>query len=315
MCQTHCSSSPARLPHANRPSFAGAAATNPAASVRDGVDQSLLRDLFQRSVEARETAYAPNSGFQVGAALLTRDGKVYQGSNKELTVHADHAEQSALHRALLDGQKPEDLVAIAIFGAKGEVGEQHFAARTPACGNCRQALYDLNPNLLVVGADGPDGVQVHRLVDELPGAYHRTRQLPTPPPARDHEDPLVAAALQARSRSYVPRSGDPVGAAVLTDKGVFTGAQMEVSSFASQAARMALGAALDAGATHILKMAILGGLDVERFQRPRELPFDTFEALYDLAPEATVLLPDAQGVLREHAADEFPRFLRSSAGV
>lgn len=273
-------------------------------------DERPYRDLFERSVQARETAYTPNSGFKVGAALMTRDGKVYTGSNKELTINADHAEQSAIHKALLDGQKPEDLMAIAIFGARGEVTDANFAQRTAACGNCRQALFDLNPNIMLVGSMGRDQVQVTKLSDELPGAYHRKRELPAPPAASPNPDPLIAGALEARSHAYVPRSGFPVGAAVMTDKGIFTGTQAEISSYASQAARMALGAALDAGATHILKLAIIGGTEPGKMERPKDLPFDTFEALYDLAPEAKVVLPQADGSLKEHSADEFPRFLR-----
>lgn len=272
----------------------------------------VYKDLFEQSVVARDSAYAPNSGFKVGAALLTRDGTVYQGSNKELTINADHAEQTAIHKALLDGQKPEDLMAMAIFGARGEVTDANFDSRTAACGNCRQALFDLNPEMMLVGSMGRDKMVVTKLRDELPGAYHRKRELPTPPAATEHQDPLVEGALEARSRSYVPRSGFPVGAAVLTDKGVFTGAQTEISSYASQAARMALGAALEAGATHILKLAIIGGTESAKMERPKDLPFDTFEALYDLAPEAKVVLPDQNGQLQEHQASEFPRFLKSA---
>ena len=274
-------------------------------------EDKVYEELFEQSVVARESAYAPNSGFKVGAALLTRDGTVYQGSNKELTINADHAEQSAIHKALLDGQKPEDLMAIAIFGARGEVSDANFDSRTAACGNCRQALFDLNPEMMLVGSMGRDTMVVTKLSEELPGAYHRKRELPTPPAAIEHQDPLVEGALEARSRAYVPRSGFPVGAAVLTDKGIFTGAQTEVSSYASQAARMALGAALEAGATHILKLAIIGGTDSATMERPKDLPYDTFEALYNLAPEAKVVIPDQKGQLQEHQASEFPRFLKS----
>jgi cytidine deaminase len=277
--------------------------------------ETVYKDLFEHSVRARESAYAPNSGFKVGAALLTRDGSVYSGSNKELTINADHAEQTAIHKALLDGQKPEDLVAIAIFGARGEVTDANFDTRTAACGNCRQALFDLNPDIMLVGSMGRDQMQITKLADELPGAYHRKRELPSPPPATPHEDPLIAGALKARSRSYVPRSGLPVGAAVLTDKGIFTGAQTEISSYASQAARMALGAALEAGSTHFLKLAIVGGAEAGKLQRPLDLPFDTFEALYELAPDAKVVLPDGNGNLKEHPAEEFPRFLKTSAQI
>lgn len=277
-------------------------------------ERKELQDLFQQAVSARDQAYAPNSQFKVGAAILAKDGSVYTGSNKELTINADHAEQRAINQALLGGQKPHDLKAIAIFGARGEVTDKNFEDRTAPCGNCRQALYELNPDMLAVGSDGPGKVQAYTLTEELPDAYHRDKTLPTPPAAIETGNPLINAALQARSKSYVPRSNQPVGAAVETDKGIFLGTRAEVSSFTSQAARMALGAALEAGATHILKLAIIAGADSNHFERPADLPFDTFESLYKLAPNAEVILPDAEGKLQTHEAKEFPQFLFGKSG-
>ena len=268
-----------------------------------------LQDLFQQAVDAREGAYAPRSEFKVGAAILAEDGSVYTGSNKEFTINADHAEQRAVNQALLAGQKPLDLKAIAIFGARGEVTAKNFEERVAPCGNCRQALHELNPDMLAVGADGPGQVQAYTLEQELPDAYYREKKLPAPPVPIETGNPLINAALEARSKSFVPRTRQPVGAAVETDKGVFLGTRAEVSSFTSQAARMALGAALEAGATHIHKLAIIGGTESDKFERPSDLPFDTFEALYKVAPEAEVVLPGANGELRTHKAEEFPRFL------
>ena len=256
-------------------------------------------DLFQKSVEAREHAYAPNSNFRVGAALLARDGSIYTGSNKELTVNADHAEQRAINNALLDGQKPKDIIAAAIFGGRGEVALKHFEDRTAACGNCRQALQELNPDMLIVGADGPGQIQIYEADEELPDAYYRERTLQPPPEAIDHQDPLVDAALEARSRSYVPRSRYPVGAAVETDKGIFVGMRAEVSSYASQAARMAIGTAMEAGATTFLRLAIIGGTEVEEMETPDDVPFDSLEALFELNPDASVVLPTQDGEVQE----------------
>lgn len=268
-----------------------------------------LKDLFTAAVEAHETAYAPNSQFKVGAAILTRDGSVYKGSNKEFTINADHAEQRAINEALVDGQTPEDFVAVGIFGARGEVTEKNFQTRLSPCGNCRQALHELNPDMLAVGAKGVDAVQAYRLGDELPDGYHRKRDLPKPPEAKLTGDPLTDGALKARSTSYVPRSQQPVGAAVETNKGIFIGTRAEVSSFTSQAARMALGAAVEAGATVFHRLAIVGGSQAESMERPQNLPFDTFEALYRLAPEAEVVLPDDLGQMQTYKAGEFPKFL------
>ncbi len=278
-------------------------------------EKDALKDLFQDAVETRENAYAPNSKFRVGAAILARDGSVYKGSNKEFTMNADHAEQRAINEALMAGQQPKDLMAVAVFGARGEVTDKNFEARLSPCGNCRQALHELNPEMLAVGAQGKGEIQAYRLKDELPDAYFREKELPSPPAALVTGDPLLDGALKARSRAYVPRSGQPVGAAVETDKGIFLGTRAEVSSFTSQAARMALGAAVEAGATIFHRLALVGGTEPETFERPASLPFDTFEALYHLAPDAEVLFPNESGVLESHKSLDFPGFLRSPAAT
>ena len=272
-------------------------------------EKAPLKDLFQEAVSARDSAYAPNSGFKVGAAILAKNGKTYTGSNKEFTINADHAEQRAVNEALLDGQKPLDLEAVAVFGARGEVQPRHFEERLSPCGNCRQALHELNPEMLAVGADGIGKIQAYSIKDELPDAYYREKKLPDPPAAVKTGDPLIDGALAARSKSYVPRSKEPVGAAVETEKGIFLGTRAEVSSYASQAVRMALGAAMEAGATHFHRIAIIGGTEPEKFEKPESLPFDTFEALYKLSPDIEVLLPNTEGEMVEHSASEFPMFL------
>jgi cytidine deaminase len=275
----------------------------------ESLSDETLKDLFQSAVMARDKAYAPNSQFKVGAAILARDGSVYQGSNKELTINADHAEQRAINQALMGGQKPKDLLAVAVFGARGPVNESHFEKRLSPCGNCRQALHELNPDMLAVGADGPGKVQANAIKNELPDAYYREKELPSPPAAVKTGDPLVDGALVGRSKSFVPRSQQPVGAAVETDKGIFVGTQAEVSSFASQAARMALGAAMEAGATVFHRMALVAGTTPEKFEKPQGLPFDTFEALYKLSPQAEVVMPDKNGKMVTYQAQEFPGFL------
>lgn len=269
-----------------------------------------LKTLFKSAVEIQETAFAPRSNFKVGAAILTKDGSVYTGSNKELTINADHAEQRAINAALMGGQAPKDMIAVAVFGARGEITDENFEKRIPACGNCRQALHELNPDMLVVGADGVGRVQSHIIKDELPDAYYREKMLPSPPAAIATGEALVDGALHGRSKSFVPRSKNPVGAAVETDKGIFVGTRAEVSSFTSQAARMALGAALEAGATVFHRMAIIGGSNPDKLEKPADLPFDSFEALYKLAPEAEVLLPNSEGEMVAYGADQFPEFLQ-----
>ena len=72
------------------------------------------KQLIQEAIEARKQAYVPYSKFQVGAALLTRDGKVYRGCNVENASYGlcNCAERTALFKAVSEGDK--EFVAIAI---------------------------------------------------------------------------------------------------------------------------------------------------------------------------------------------------------
>lgn len=93
-------------------------------------------ELMQKATEAMKNAYAPYSKFLVGAALLSKNGKVYTGCNVENSSYsvANCAERTALFSAIADGER--EFCAIAIAGGKnGEI-----ARFCPPCGVCRQAL-------------------------------------------------------------------------------------------------------------------------------------------------------------------------------
>lgn len=93
--------------------------------------------LVERAIEARERAYAPYSHFCVGAALLTADGRVYQGCNIENAAYtpSNCAERTAFFRALCEGER--SFTAIAVAG--GPEGEPPRAWCAP-CGVCRQVM-------------------------------------------------------------------------------------------------------------------------------------------------------------------------------
>lgn len=96
-------------------------------------EQTLL-DLARRS---REQAYAPYSRFQVGAALQTKDGRVFHGCNVENAAYGlcNCAERTALFSAIAAGCKPGDFSAIAVIADTPE-------PVTP-CGACRQVMAEL----------------------------------------------------------------------------------------------------------------------------------------------------------------------------
>src|SRR5438045_9242771 len=100
--------------------------------------------LIEAATTARRSAYSPYSQFFVGAALITKTGKIYAGCNVEnvslgLTICA---ERSAIATAIAQGSK--DFVAIAVV----------TAGKKPAmpCGACRQVLAEFNPSIKVLAA-------------------------------------------------------------------------------------------------------------------------------------------------------------------
>ena len=90
-------------------------------------------ELVRLAKEARAKAYVPYSGFAVGAALLCRDGTVYQGCNIENAAFGPTicAERVAVFKAVYDGQR--DFEAIAVAGGR-------ITGLFPPCGVCRQVL-------------------------------------------------------------------------------------------------------------------------------------------------------------------------------
>lgn len=120
-----------------------------------------VENLIKLAAEAREKAYAPYSHFRVGAALLSKSGKVYTGCNVEnasygLTVCA---ERVALFRAVAEGER--EFEAIAIVTDKGV---------TP-CGACRQVLREFGRELRVIVADMKGKQREYALAELLPDDF------------------------------------------------------------------------------------------------------------------------------------------------
>ena len=113
-----------------------------------------VTELIRQAVEAMGKAYTPYSGFQVGAALCTKEGKIYQGCNIENASFTPTicAERTALFKAVSQGV--HEFTDIAIVGSKeGEVNEQI----TSPCGVCRQALFEFGgKDLNVIMAKSED---------------------------------------------------------------------------------------------------------------------------------------------------------------
>ena len=125
------------------------------------------RELLLLAIEAREMAYAPYSGFRVGAALLGKSGKIYKGCNVENAAYSptNCAERTAVFKAVSEGERSFD--AIAIVGGMAETINDFCAP----CGVCRQVLAEFcGPDFRVV-LGTPDKPQVFAFKDILPYGF------------------------------------------------------------------------------------------------------------------------------------------------
>jgi cytidine deaminase len=90
----------------------------------------MNHDLYERAVAISKRAYAPYSNYLVGAAVRTKDGKIFEGVNVENAAYplGVCAEKTALVKAVSEGYRPGDIAAIGITASP--------------CGGCRQWLYE-----------------------------------------------------------------------------------------------------------------------------------------------------------------------------
>ena len=128
------------------------------------------RELLQCAVAAREMAYAPYSGFRVGAALVGKSGKVYTGCNVENAAYSptNCAERTALFKAVSEGER--EFVSIAIVGGMGE----DIADFCAPCGVCRQVLAEFCDADFRVLLGTPDKPQAFSFAELLPYGFGKS---------------------------------------------------------------------------------------------------------------------------------------------
>ena len=129
------------------------------------MDKKSAQKLVKAAIAARETAYAPYSKFKVGAAILTKDGKIYKGCNIENASYGATicAERSAVCNMIANGGA--DPIAIAIC-----YNEEEFAV---PCGICRQVLSEFSPkgDLIILMAKTDGTYQETTLSAILPASF------------------------------------------------------------------------------------------------------------------------------------------------
>ena len=124
------------------------------------------KGLIKEAMEAKKMAYVPYSHFRVGAALLTKSGKVYRGCNIENAAFTptNCAERTAFFKALSEGEKEFQAIAI-----NGDADDYLFP-----CGVCRQVMVefcDLKTFEVIVAINEKD-YKVFTLEQLMPGVFN-----------------------------------------------------------------------------------------------------------------------------------------------
>ena len=126
------------------------------------LEQEQKIDLVRIAGQVRKWAYTPYSNYQVGAAVLTDSGRIYDGVNIEnaafpVTVCA---ERTAIFKAVSNGERK--FQAIAVVTKDGG----------SPCGSCRQVMAEFSPEMLVIMADENGKITTEKILsDLLPSAF------------------------------------------------------------------------------------------------------------------------------------------------
>jgi cytidine deaminase len=126
------------------------------------ITDDLKEKLVQAAIDVRQWAYAPYSGYRVGAALLADSGEIYDGVNVENAAFPTGtcAERTAIFTAVSQGER--QFSAIAVVSSNGGA----------PCGACRQVLAEFGLDTIVFVADDQGKIQQETTVNELlPGAF------------------------------------------------------------------------------------------------------------------------------------------------
>ena len=133
------------------------------------MEKETIIKLIEQAISAREKAYTPYSGFNVGAALLSENGNITTGCNIENASYSptNCAERTAFFKAVSEGERGFTAIAIT---AKPKSGEPVCAF---PCGVCRQVMMEFtNPkSFLIIVAKATDDYSTHTLEELLPNGF------------------------------------------------------------------------------------------------------------------------------------------------
>lgn len=136
----------------------------------DKLTQETIQTLIAAAIRARKNSYAPYSHYQVGAALLSADGRIITGCNIENAAYgpSNCAERTAFFKAVSEGVR--GFQAIAIVGSpEGDALTQYAYP----CGVCRQVMMEFcNPSdFYIIVAQSEEDYRVMTLCELLPEGF------------------------------------------------------------------------------------------------------------------------------------------------
>lgn len=133
------------------------------------IEKKKIQELIDSARKQREYAYAPYSGFRVGAALLTESGDIYTGCNIENAAYGptNCAERTAVFKAVSEGIK--EFQAICIVGGE----EDDVKKLCPPCGVCRQVMLEFcGADFQIILATDREHYEIHTLEEMIPFGFN-----------------------------------------------------------------------------------------------------------------------------------------------
>lgn len=133
------------------------------------LNEAEYKNLVVAALKARNMAYAPYSHYHVGAALLTRNGKIFQGGNIENASYGatNCAERTAIFKAVSEGERHFKAIAIA-GGLEGEEPKDYAFP----CGICRQVMQEFaGSDFQIIVVKSIDDTKVYTLGELLPAGF------------------------------------------------------------------------------------------------------------------------------------------------
>ena len=133
------------------------------------MDKKLIEEMIDLAIEQLNYSYTPYSGFKVGAALLTKEGKIYKGCNIENAAYTptNCAERTAFFKAVSEGERKFKAICV-VGGADGVL-----TAYAQPCGVCRQVMMEFcDPDTFqIILATDREQYEIFTLKEMLPMGF------------------------------------------------------------------------------------------------------------------------------------------------